>query len=1200
MSNLRRVFTAGLMFVTVLAMSVTAVPQVDAAAEAGDLIKMEGLSSVYYLGSDGKRYVFPNADTYFSWYEDFSGVKTIPQSELESYPLGKNITIRPGTYLVKIQTDPKVYAVEPGGDLLHVADEEAAKALYGENWADRVVDVADAFFTNYNVTGEQVTSDSYPAGSLVKFDGSDIYYINDDGNARMIEDEAAFEANRFDWDDILTAPEGMDMPTEGDAVTGSESALFDPTSGAGGQAGAGTGLTVALASDTPEAGNVPQGASVKFTKLNLTASNDGAVSVNSVKLSAYELGDADNIDNVTFYQDGIKVGTSKNMTDDREAIFNFADPIEVPAGETESVTVKATISAGSGNYALGVEEASDITTNGAVVSGAFPVKGNVKSAVSGVTIGTVELQGMDGDTATAEIGEDDVLLAEFTLNTANEPILWESARFEQAGDTGVASNYRIEVEGDEVATAEEEGDYVSFDMDNYLIEKGDSADVEVYGDIGVAETSDEVNLQIEDVNDFNFTGQDYGFGIEMTHSNTDNSGIVVSLNADDVSLDMDKSEDGTPSAEVRGDTDNVELATMRLMSNGEDAEIESITGTDAATDFGILGAGLECGEIENVEMKDMDTGAIYDLNTTATSSTKHGCILSLDEEIYLTQSEERSFVFRADLKDSIEDGDELQVFVDNSAFTITGQSTDESLNLSPSTAKGAVITVQEASLSWTTSPMTDESFVTGATDKEIFKASVEAGDSSDIELRSVTLTASTSYAAFHDDNFAEVRAYLNGEELNSYSDDIASDGNSDASIQLDGFDSSSRIIPAGETYEFVVKADFASTFNPTGDFNLNIKQTADVEADDEDGDDVSSVGTLTVNEGVISRLVSLQDKGDLKVNLKTDDQDANDNFWLLAGTENSSEKYLGELVFTTQYEDVELEALDLTQNRDANNGDIAAVKLYDEEGEVVASESVDGSGNVEYDFSAGEVVLPADESTSMFVSVEAKTINADGDPEGTAEFGKTIQYNIDSVDAKGANSSEDITMGAGSGDLSFGQYSPAATTTNQATLTGAKLTSVVSEDLDDTLLSGGTSEIAKYKFVFDNGENRNPSNEEMLAQMQNLKLTIASSSGISVSGVNAYVEGNSSNNTDPAAFVAGNKVNINLATLEGDSELVDGEVTLVVEGDISGVGSDQYFQTKIADLPGGDFVYDGNHGSSGQITNPLLDVTKVTGDKLTN
>ena len=110
MNKLRKFLVIGVMVMTVFATMGMVAPSVEAAASAGDLIKMDGLSSVYYLGADGKRYVFPNTETYMSWYSDFSGVVTIPASELQSYPLGGNVTMRPGTKLVKITTDPTVYA----------------------------------------------------------------------------------------------------------------------------------------------------------------------------------------------------------------------------------------------------------------------------------------------------------------------------------------------------------------------------------------------------------------------------------------------------------------------------------------------------------------------------------------------------------------------------------------------------------------------------------------------------------------------------------------------------------------------------------------------------------------------------------------------------------------------------------------------------------------------------------------------------------------------------------------------------------------------------------------------------------------------------------------------------------------------------------------------------------------------------------
>ncbi len=125
-------------------------PFVSHAATSGDLIKGSG-SSVYYLGQDGKRYAFPTEPTYFTWYTDFSGVQTVSDPTLASYFLGGNVTIRPGTKLVKITTNPKVYAVAKGGLLRWVQTESVASALFGTDWAHQVLDIPDTFFINYRI-----------------------------------------------------------------------------------------------------------------------------------------------------------------------------------------------------------------------------------------------------------------------------------------------------------------------------------------------------------------------------------------------------------------------------------------------------------------------------------------------------------------------------------------------------------------------------------------------------------------------------------------------------------------------------------------------------------------------------------------------------------------------------------------------------------------------------------------------------------------------------------------------------------------------------------------------------------------------------------------------------------------------------------------------------------------------------------------
>lgn len=135
----------------------------DAALPPGTLIRASQ-PAVYYLAGDGKRYVFPNERTYATWFADFSRVTAVSDAELAAIPLGGNVTYRPGVKLVKIQTDPKVYAVAGGGTLRWVQSEAVASALYGAGWAANVDDVPDAFFVNYDIGAPIVTaSDFSPA-----------------------------------------------------------------------------------------------------------------------------------------------------------------------------------------------------------------------------------------------------------------------------------------------------------------------------------------------------------------------------------------------------------------------------------------------------------------------------------------------------------------------------------------------------------------------------------------------------------------------------------------------------------------------------------------------------------------------------------------------------------------------------------------------------------------------------------------------------------------------------------------------------------------------------------------------------------------------------------------------------------------------------------------------------------------------------
>ena len=95
--------------------------------------------------------MFPNPKVFASWYKDFSGVQTVTNEDLAMVPLAGNVTYRPGVKLVKIQSDPKVYAVAQGERLRWVVSPTIAAKLYGTNWVKQVDDIDATFFRNYKI-----------------------------------------------------------------------------------------------------------------------------------------------------------------------------------------------------------------------------------------------------------------------------------------------------------------------------------------------------------------------------------------------------------------------------------------------------------------------------------------------------------------------------------------------------------------------------------------------------------------------------------------------------------------------------------------------------------------------------------------------------------------------------------------------------------------------------------------------------------------------------------------------------------------------------------------------------------------------------------------------------------------------------------------------------------------------------------------
>ena len=128
--------------------------------------------------------------------------------------------------MVKIQSDPRTFAVEPGNyTIRHVADEATAIALFGSTWNKRIIDVEPTYFSRFTI-GSVLSGTLHPAGSVLK-DGSTTYYF-DGSTKRAFASDAARKANFFQDKYVISGVTASDWKTKADgaAITGFEDALF--------------------------------------------------------------------------------------------------------------------------------------------------------------------------------------------------------------------------------------------------------------------------------------------------------------------------------------------------------------------------------------------------------------------------------------------------------------------------------------------------------------------------------------------------------------------------------------------------------------------------------------------------------------------------------------------------------------------------------------------------------------------------------------------------------------------------------------------------------------------------------------------------------------------------------------------------------------------------------------------------------------
>ncbi|MFA6529281.1 MAG: hypothetical protein WCT09_00180 [Patescibacteria group bacterium] len=1050
MKKLRKFLTVSVMVLTVVFTSgALSINSAKAAASTGDLIKMAGNASVYYLGADGKRYVFPNSTTYFSWYSDFSGVVTIPAAELQSYPLGGNVTMRPGTKLVKITTDPKVYAVEPNGVLRGIQTEAQAAALYGTDWNKRVVDVPDAFFTNYT-TGAALATGATPAGSLVKNAGSASIYYYDGSSYRSITNEAAMMANRFQMANVLTI--SNTITAGGNSISSAEFVNVAQGGNLGGTVITGSGLMVSLSASTPAAASVPQnGARVPMAKVNLTAANDGAVTVNSITVKRIGLSTYSQIDKVWAEKDGVIVASKKSMNSNDESILTFSPALTVNAGQTVSLDFIVSLTSASGNIGLGIASASAISATSASVTGSFPINSNLMSPTS-YSVVNLGLTSTTTTATTVKVGDEKVELGKFTVDfntlvggtsaSAAKDVTLKSIMIKNNGTEDLSSatmDLYLENAGNKVSVNTVVSDrYVTFYFPStgFDVLKDDASKIfYIKGNIISKDIAGTGSLVFVLNKSTDLVGYEKatGFGVnvynEITVGATAADAFAIStVDIDAGKLSVSKKSTSPSDTTIVKGTDNLMLlanvhADEAIVADG--LKIKYTTGTAASTtdQFELVRVYLNGVLLDSF---DPSVSTSSDLYATIDSTLN---LVKGDNEVKVTAKAKTNATNGAAIKFVL---DTTMFDGQNAEYVVSGNTVSTTDLGNMGSATGALFTVATAVLTTVKSDGYSDNkvIVQGSTDVSLGKFTLKATND-DIKVTSITLGANIGSTSAT--NINDMKLFVDGSQVGS-TVDFGSTGSTFSSLNF--------TIAKDSTKAIELKGSFDSS--ATGTFQTLMTVNAQ---------DAARGTAITSGNLATSTLFATASSGSLNVELGGNTPASA----ILAS--KATEQEVAQFKFTAVNDSADLTEINVINDSDASTPNtatssadarIASIKLYD--GATLIDSFVPVSGAGKFTISSGEVKIDANLSKTLSVKVVLN--NIDNDVNAT---NKDIKLSFTSVKAKSSSGAE---------------YTSASTNVDANSFRVRKTVPTVAlAALPATLLTAGDAVISKFTVTADsNGD----------------------------------------------------------------------------------------------------------------------------------
>ena len=969
----RKAFTVAVVATTIawsIGLSALLAPLSASAAASGTLVKAS-LPAVYYVGSDGKRYVFPNEKTYKTWYANFSTVQTITDAELAAMAIGGNVTYKPGVRMVKITTDPKVYAVDAHGTLRWVSSEAVAVALYGASWNQMIDDVPDAFFTNYVVGSDVASASSFSPSGV----GAAASSIN------------------------------VDKSLSNTTATGALSAM--------------------LSASQPLGATLPRNATgVTMLKVDVKNGSSSAVTVDSLTVKRTGPGASTDLANVYVYDGNTRLTTGRTINSStNDASFSGLN-LALAAGETKTLTFTADMgNAGTGNVdQLGLVALSA----GTVASTGLPLSGP-SFTLAGASVGSMTVTKSGAQPlSNVKLGGKGQKIAEFKIAAgSDEDISLQKIALREAGAVTKTNitNLVLKQAGLTIATAAgiDSKDRVTFVLSSpMLLEKGSSRTFEVFADIasnarvGAAET---ILSYVDQKTDVLAIGSTYGFGVMVdigTAGTYDGAGcILAGGNCSGTRIEggqLTITFNGPAAKDVAVNGKDVELYNFTMVGQAN-LEVRNLRMQIAAGNVAGVTDGLidttptAVANYSDIKVTDTATGAVIagPLSLlTAGSDTLQALLFT--EVFNLAPGVSRTFKVSADIRNNTAvnfDGDTVRIDLlpfaaadirnlDNSTdVVLTDIVPNSGIVGNNDTVRVPTLTVSKAS-----TPVA-QTFIQGSQGVQLAAFSLKAGDASEMRVSSLTIQglidsddgATCTVAPDAAFNLgqetaacASLASLVSTAKLMNGATQLGDTKSPSTSTAVGNggvltFDNLNLVIAKGQSVTLTLVGTLSggqTLVNMPDDIAFEVLNAASLSVTDTDGNTVTAAAAAFPVLGPTMRIAGA---GTLSLALGADDTESEAGL-LVGGASNA---VLGKYKFTAQNEELKLGK---ARFRVQTSTAASTLSLYDGSTLVGGPTAVDGAGNA--DFTSVNFVIPKDASKTLTVKANLNSVGSGGSNLGDA------------------------------------------------------------------------------------------------------------------------------------------------------------------------------------------------------------------------